>query len=54
MIYFLFQFYPLQQFMASVQVNLTLLLPMVLSFTAEMIVSLNRIEKFLHMGMFYK
>ncbi|KAH9634025.1 hypothetical protein HF086_001227 [Spodoptera exigua] len=41
------QFYPLQQFMSAAQVNITLILPMVLSFTAELFVSLGRVEKFL-------
>nr|AUO38741.1 ABCC3 protein [Spodoptera frugiperda] len=40
-------FYPLQQFMSAAQVNITLILPMVLSFTAELFVSLGRVEKFL-------
>nr|AKC34056.1 ABCC3 protein [Spodoptera litura] len=40
-------FYPLQQFMPAAQVNITLILPMVLSFTAELFVSLGRVEKFL-------
>ncbi|XP_021200213.3 ATP-binding cassette sub-family C member 4 [Helicoverpa armigera] len=40
-------FYPLQQFMNAAQVNVTLILPLVLSFTAELLVSLGRVEKFL-------
>lgn len=40
-------FYPLQQFLNAVQVNITLILPLVLSFTAELIVSLRRVEQFL-------
>ncbi|CAG9107766.1 unnamed protein product [Plutella xylostella] len=41
--------YPLQQFMAAAQVNITLILPMVLSFTAELFVSLRRVQEFLAM-----
>lgn len=40
-------FYPLQQFMSAAQVNITLILPLVLSFTAELMVSLGRVEEFL-------
>ncbi|KAG6463316.1 hypothetical protein O3G_MSEX013801 [Manduca sexta] len=39
--------YPLQQFMNAAQINITLILPLVLSFTAELIVSLRRIQEFL-------
>lgn len=44
------QIYPLQQFMAAAQVNITLILPMVLSFTAELFVSLRRVQEFLAMS----
>nr|UEO57357.1 ABCC3 [Conogethes punctiferalis] len=39
--------YPLQQFMSAAQINITLILPLVLSFTAELLVSLKRIQDFL-------
>ncbi|CAG5018109.1 unnamed protein product [Parnassius apollo] len=39
--------YPLQQFMNSAQINITLVLPLVLTFTAELLVSLKRVEQFL-------
>ncbi|KAJ2946420.1 hypothetical protein O0L34_g12459 [Tuta absoluta] len=39
--------YPLQQFMSAAQVNITVILPLVISFTSELIVSLGRIQKFL-------
>ncbi|GBP41931.1 hypothetical protein EVAR_31694_1 [Eumeta japonica] len=39
--------YPLQQFLNSAQINITLILPMVLSFTAELIVSIRRIQEYL-------
>ncbi|XP_045760841.1 ATP-binding cassette sub-family C member 4-like [Maniola jurtina] len=39
--------YPLQQFISAAQINITLILPLVLSFTAELIVSLRRVQEFL-------
>ncbi|XP_023934406.1 ATP-binding cassette sub-family C member 4 [Bicyclus anynana] len=39
--------YPLQQFMSAVQINITLILPLVLSFTIELFVSLRRVQDFL-------
>ncbi|KAJ0181177.1 hypothetical protein K1T71_003262 [Dendrolimus kikuchii] len=39
--------YPLQQFLSSAQVNISLILPLVLSFTAEFIVSVGRVEEFM-------
>ncbi|CAH2267214.1 jg2942 [Pararge aegeria aegeria] len=39
--------YPLQQFINAAQINITLILPLVLSFTAELIVSLRRVQEFL-------
>ncbi|XP_026324225.1 multidrug resistance-associated protein 4-like [Hyposmocoma kahamanoa] len=39
--------YPLQQFMTSAQLNVTLILPLVLAFTSELIVSLRRVQEFL-------
>ncbi|CAH0405949.1 unnamed protein product [Chilo suppressalis] len=39
--------YPLQQFMNAVQINVTLILPLVLAFTAELVVSIKRIQDFL-------
>ncbi|XP_045455242.1 ATP-binding cassette sub-family C member 4-like [Melitaea cinxia] len=39
--------YPLQQFIGAAQVNVTLILPLVLSFTAELFVSLRRVQEFL-------
>ncbi|CAK1599798.1 unnamed protein product [Parnassius mnemosyne] len=39
--------YPLQQFMNAAQINITLILPLVLTFTAELMVSLKRVEQFL-------
>ncbi|KAJ8734777.1 hypothetical protein PYW08_014027 [Mythimna loreyi] len=40
-------FYPLQQFMSAAQVNITLILPLVLAFTAELVVSIGRVQEFL-------
>nr|WBG67118.1 ABCC3 protein [Mythimna separata] len=40
-------FYPLQQFMSAAQVNITLILPLVFAFTAELVVSIGRVEDFL-------
>ncbi|CAG9575807.1 unnamed protein product [Danaus chrysippus] len=42
--------YPLQQFISAAQVNITLILPLVLSFTAELFVSLRRVQEFLILG----
>ncbi|XP_048004522.1 ATP-binding cassette sub-family C member 4-like [Leguminivora glycinivorella] len=39
--------YPLQQFISTASVKVTLILPLVLSFTAEMRVTLRRVEEFL-------
>lgn len=39
--------YPLQQFMNTASIKVTLILPLVLSFTAEMRVTLRRVEEFL-------
>ncbi|XP_041974693.1 ATP-binding cassette sub-family C member 4-like [Aricia agestis] len=39
--------YPLQQFMDAAQINITLILPLVISFTSELIVSLQRLQEFL-------
>ncbi|XP_013195380.2 ATP-binding cassette sub-family C member 4 isoform X2 [Amyelois transitella] len=39
--------YPLQQFMTAAQLNITLFLPLVVSFTAEMLVSIKRVQEFL-------
>ncbi|CAH2068593.1 unnamed protein product, partial [Iphiclides podalirius] len=39
--------YPLQQFMNAAQLNITLILPLVLTFTIELLVSLKRVEEFL-------
>ncbi|CAH0722571.1 unnamed protein product, partial [Brenthis ino] len=39
--------YPLQQFINAAQINITLILPLVLSFTAELVVSLRRVQEFL-------
>nr|ASU47346.1 ABCC3 [Cnaphalocrocis medinalis] len=39
--------YPLQQIMSVAQFNITLVLPLVLAFTAELIVSIKRIKEFL-------
>ncbi|XP_075985107.1 ATP-binding cassette sub-family C member 4-like [Anticarsia gemmatalis] len=39
-------FYPLQQFISAAQVHITLILPMVLMFTAELMVSLGRVQEF--------
>ncbi|XP_026726076.1 multidrug resistance-associated protein 4-like [Trichoplusia ni] len=40
-------FYPLQQFMNAAQINITLFLPLVITFTAELYVSLGRVQEFL-------
>lgn len=50
MVVFLLQIYPLQQFMSAAQVNITLILPMVISFTFELIISLRRVQEFLDLG----
>ncbi|CAG9783024.1 unnamed protein product [Diatraea saccharalis] len=39
--------YPLQQFMNAAHINITLVLPLVLAFTAELFVSIKRIQDFL-------
>ncbi|XP_047540734.1 ATP-binding cassette sub-family C member 4-like [Vanessa atalanta] len=39
--------YPLQQFISAAQLNITFILPLVLSFTAELFVSLRRVQEFL-------
>nr|AJD79132.1 ABCC3 [Pectinophora gossypiella] len=39
--------YPLQQFMNAAQINITLILPLVISFTSELFVSLRRVQEFL-------
>ncbi|XP_059049067.1 ATP-binding cassette sub-family C member 4-like [Achroia grisella] len=39
--------YPLQQFMNAAQINITLILPLILAFTAELFVSLGRVQNFL-------
>ncbi|XP_028160238.1 probable multidrug resistance-associated protein lethal(2)03659 [Ostrinia furnacalis] len=39
--------YPLQQFMSAAQINITLVLPLVLAFTAELFVTIGRIQDFL-------
>lgn len=39
--------YPLQQFMNAAQLNITLILPLILTFTAELMVSLRRVQEFL-------
>ncbi|XP_053601473.1 ATP-binding cassette sub-family C member 4-like [Plodia interpunctella] len=39
--------YPLQQFMTAAQLNITLFLPLTVTFTAEMLVSVRRIQEFL-------
>ncbi|KPI93322.1 putative multidrug resistance-associated protein lethal(2)03659 [Papilio xuthus] len=39
--------YPLQQFLNTAQINVTLILPLVLTFTIELFVSLRRVEEFL-------
>lgn len=39
--------FPLQQFIAAVQINITLVFPLILAFTAELLVSLKRVEEFL-------
>ncbi|XP_072936036.1 ATP-binding cassette sub-family C member 4-like [Epargyreus clarus] len=39
--------YPLQQFLNAAQINITLVLPLVLVFTAELIVAFKRVQEFL-------
>ncbi|XP_045508072.1 ATP-binding cassette sub-family C member 4-like [Colias croceus] len=39
--------YPLQQFMSSANFNITMVLPMILSFTAELLVSFRRVQDFM-------
>ncbi|KAM3966456.1 LOW QUALITY PROTEIN: ATP-binding cassette subfamily C member 4-like [Aphomia sociella] len=39
--------YPLQQFMNAAQFNITLVLPLVLAFSAELLVSIGRVQDFL-------
>lgn len=55
-IYILFplQIYPLQQFMNAAQLNITLILPLVLSFTVELLVSIKRVEEFINLGKFIR
>lgn len=49
-IYNSLQIYPLQQFMNAAQINITLFLPLVITFTAELFVSIGRVEEFLSLG----